>query len=102
MKEGLGGLVNNEERTMSDVMLFGVLRMPYELAMSTEFSRRQFYERTQEAANEIERVRADGQSRGMFVARLEKMQKTGDKWLTAESVLALLNDCDMLAQRATV
>lgn len=36
-------------------------------------------------------------SRGMFVARLENMQANGDKWLTTEAVLALLNDCDMLA-----
>ncbi len=33
---------------MSDVMLFGVLRMPYEMAMSSELSRRQFYVRAQE------------------------------------------------------
>jgi hypothetical protein len=39
---------------MSDVMLFGVLRMPYDLAMYTELSRAQFYERTQEAADTIE------------------------------------------------
>lgn len=39
---------------MSDVMLFGVLRMPYEMAMSTELSRRQFYARAQEAADRLE------------------------------------------------
>lgn len=39
------------------------------------------------------------ESRAMFVTRLENMQENGDKWLTVESVLALLNDCDMLAQR---
>ena len=38
---------------MSDTMLLGVLRMPYELAMSTELSRRQFYERALEAADRI-------------------------------------------------
>jgi hypothetical protein len=36
-----------------NAMLLGVLRMPYELAMSTELSRRQFYERAQEAADII-------------------------------------------------
>jgi len=41
--------------------------------------------------------KVDISSRGMFIARLEMMQKDGDKWLTIESVLALLNDCDMLA-----
>ena len=38
---------------MSDVMLFGVLRMPYEHAMSDERSRRQFYQRAQEAADRL-------------------------------------------------
>lgn len=39
---------------MSDVMLFGVLRMPYEMAMGDELSRRQFYSRVQEAADRLE------------------------------------------------
>jgi hypothetical protein len=39
---------------MSDVLLFGVLRMPYEMAMGSELSRRQFYARAQEAADRIE------------------------------------------------
>jgi hypothetical protein len=43
---------------MSDVMLFGVLRMPYEMTMSSELSRRQFYERAQEAANRLEGLNA--------------------------------------------
>lgn len=38
-------------------------------------------------------------ARGMLVARLENMQKNGDTWLTVQAVLALLNDCDMLAAR---
>jgi hypothetical protein len=38
-------------------------------------------------------------SRVMFVSRLENMQKNGDAWLTITAVLALLNDCDMLAAR---
>ena len=33
---------------MSDVMLYGVLNMPYELAMSDEMSRYQFYDRVQQ------------------------------------------------------
>ena len=40
---------------------------------------------------------ADFQSRCMFVARMENMQANGDTWLTIPAVLALLNDCDMLA-----
>jgi hypothetical protein len=42
---------------MSDLMLLGVLRMPYELAMSDELSRLQFWERAQEAANRIEQTK---------------------------------------------
>lgn len=41
---------------MSDVMLFGVLRMPLELAMSSELSRLQFWQRAQEAADRIEKL----------------------------------------------
>lgn len=40
---------------MSDIMLYGVLRMPYELAMSDEISRLQFYQRAQEAADRLEK-----------------------------------------------
>ncbi len=39
---------------MSDVMLFGVLRMPYEMAMGNELSRRQFWQRAQEATDRLE------------------------------------------------
>lgn len=38
-------------------------------------------------------------SRGMFVARLRRLQSDGVNALTVDSVLALLDDCDMLAQR---
>jgi len=44
-------------------------------------------------------VDANGDSRRMFVARLEAMFKGGDRWLTIPAVLALLNNCDMLASR---
>ena len=46
---------------MSDVMLFGVLRMPYEMAMGDELSRRQFWDRAQQAADEITRLRAENE-----------------------------------------
>lgn len=39
---------------MSDTMLFGVLRMPYEMAMEDELSRYQFWQRAQEAADRLE------------------------------------------------
>ena len=39
---------------MSDVMLFGVLKMPYEMAMRDEISRIQFYQRVQELVAKVE------------------------------------------------
>jgi hypothetical protein len=52
---------------MSDLMLFGVLRMPYEMTMSSEISRRQFYSRVQEAADRIERLERElDQARGAY------------------------------------
>ena len=38
---------------MSEVMLYGVLEMPYELAMSSELSRLQYWQRGQQAATEL-------------------------------------------------
>jgi hypothetical protein len=43
---------------MSDVMLFGVLRMPYEIAMDSELSRVQFYDRVQEALDRMQKAEA--------------------------------------------
>jgi hypothetical protein len=45
---------NNKEKNMSDVMFYGVLRMPQHLAMATPLSRGQFYSRAQEAADRVE------------------------------------------------
>ena len=42
---------------MSDVMLFGVLNMPFDLAMANELSRYQYHQRGVEAAAEITRLR---------------------------------------------
>lgn len=38
----------------SDVMLSGVIRMPFEMAMADPVSRMQFYQRAQQALNELE------------------------------------------------
>jgi hypothetical protein len=51
-------------------MFFGVLRMPYEMAMSGEISRRQFYSRAQEAADRVEALEAE-------VARLRAAPAAG-------------------------
>ena len=42
---------------MSDVMLFGVLRMPCDMAMADEVSRYQYWQRGQQAADVIETLR---------------------------------------------
>jgi len=39
---------------MSDTMLFGVLKMPYEMAMRDEMTRTQFYQRVQELVARVE------------------------------------------------
>lgn len=43
---------------MSDLMLTAVLSMPYNMAMADDWSRRQFYDRAQQALDEIERLTA--------------------------------------------
>ena len=45
---------------MSDTMLLGVLRMPY-YALDTELGRIQHYQRGLQAADEIERMRAENE-----------------------------------------
>ncbi len=41
---------------MSDVMLLGILRQPFHLALSAEWCRRQYWQSGQQAAAEIERL----------------------------------------------
>ena len=68
---------------MSDTMLFGVLKMPFEMAMRDEISRIQFYSRVQElvgrfeAQPEQESVAYDKTELNRFVQSLydEKMQE---------------------------
>lgn len=54
---------------MSDVMFYGILRMPYELAMSDELSRSQFYSTARAAATRIENLEAE----------IERMRATSNK-----------------------
>lgn len=44
---------------MSDVMFYGVLRMPYKMVVANNFSLIQFYSRAQEAANRVESAEAE-------------------------------------------
>lgn len=46
---------------MSDTMLLGVLRMPYNIALDTEIGRIQYYQRGLQAADEIEQLRAENE-----------------------------------------
>ena len=55
---------------MSDTMLFGVLRMPYEMAMSTELSRFQFHDRAQQACDTIESLQAERDHHKAWVAHI--------------------------------
>lgn len=55
---------------MSDVMLIGVLRMPYEMAMGSTLSQMQYHSRGLEAA---ERILADE-------ARIAELEADRDKW----------------------
>lgn len=43
---------------MSDLMLKAVLRMPYEMAMDDELSRKQFYDRAQQALDLAESLQS--------------------------------------------
>ena len=44
---------------MTDTMLFGVLKMPFEMAMSDEISRLQYYARVQELVCKLEQQQAE-------------------------------------------
>ena len=44
---------------MGDVMLFGILRMPYKMAMESESTCQQYWQAGKQAANEIERLREE-------------------------------------------
>ena len=44
---------------MSDTMLLGILRMPFDLALSTPTARIQYHQRGLQAADEIEKLRAE-------------------------------------------
>ena len=54
---------------MSDLMLTAVLSMPYDMAMADDLSRRQFYDRAQQALEEIERLTKSEQIEAQIEAR---------------------------------
>lgn len=52
---------------MSDVMFYGILGMPYEMAMNNELSRYQFYQTVQQAIEKITRLEEENQKLKQFV-----------------------------------
>lgn len=73
---------------MSDLMFFGVLRMPYEMAMEGEISRLQFYNRAKEAADRVERAEAELAELRTAVAALVKAK---GRYHTEQSYRALVD-----------
>lgn len=67
---------------MSDEMMFGIAKMPYEMAMGDEMSRRQFYANTQCLAAAIEAAREDAE-------RWRALRE-----MDGGEIYALLGDCD--------
>lgn len=71
---------------MSDVMLFGILRMPFDLAMSDEISRHQYWQRGQQAVNEIEKLRAE----------VEQLRAERRERIASAAMSGLLADTDRM------
>ncbi|WP_062560382.1 hypothetical protein [Paracoccus aminovorans] len=79
---------------MSDVMLLGVLRMPYDMAMHDELSRLQFHSRGAEAADRIE---ADEAELSRLRAEVERLTSERD---TAKKYMAAYAECDRIGTEA--
>ena len=52
---------------MSDVMFYGILRMPIEMAMNDSLSRFQFYQTVQQALERIQRIEEENKKLKEFV-----------------------------------
>lgn len=52
---------------MSDVMFYGILRMPIEMAMNDELSRFQFYQTVQQALERIKKIEDENKKLKEFV-----------------------------------
>lgn len=74
---------------MSDVMLYGVLRMPYEMAMGDELSRWQFWQRAQEAADRLEAAEARNTASPAAPAGQQKFAEPGYSDSLADCVFNL-------------
>ena len=71
---------------MSDTMLLGILRMQFDLALSTPIAQIQYYQRGVQAADEIEKLRAE----------VERLQKRDAEW--TEKAAAWLSSAEAAQQ----
>ena len=71
---------------MSDLMLYGVLRMPYDMAMESAISRIQFYGRVQQCADRCEAAEA------LVAAQIATIDTLTREKLAAETRAAQLSD----------
>lgn len=66
---------------MSDIMLLGVLRQPFESALSTEMARRQYWQRGKQTAAEIERLQDEVERlEALIWAQVAQAQWIADGW----------------------
>ena len=76
---------------MTDTMLFGVLKMPFEMAMSDEISRTQFYARVQELVGRFEaQQQAEPVSQAVIAGALFDFMG----WLTTRKERLVLSSTD--------
>lgn len=87
------------DKLMALADYFGSCMQDFERHRSTD-NREHAKEARAALQSALKAVVADWDSKAMFVARLENMSRNGDAWLTIPAVLALLNDCDMLASNS--
>jgi predicted DNA-binding protein YlxM (UPF0122 family) len=79
---------------MSDVMLFGVLEMPYEMAMASELSRRQFYDRVRDATKALRDQEAEiGMLQDVADTNAELYQHELLRTAKAEALLREIRGC---------
>jgi len=100
---------------MSDLMLTSVLRMPYEMAMEGELSRRQLHARAQQAAAEIDRLNAEierlreierewfalSQDDGKAQREIDRLREDAAKWQALAVASARLVDVQQRRQECT-
>lgn len=60
---------------MGDIMLYGALRMPYEMAMGDELSRHQYWQRAQQALDELTLAKMDAERYQWAIAHPHLLEK---------------------------